>query len=152
MPMDAATKTPQALALPNGRVSTIAESEEDQFAYKLHFSQGPLKDDKARKLANRTPEADGKGAEKIGKKQRKQLQFTTQGEAPKRGETSSTEHREPVDAAAQVAKEHNSARKVKTVPADRGERIPLDANMSGPADRRRGKEIGARKSSPKPVK
>ncbi|CAM6104276.1 unnamed protein product [Calypogeia fissa] len=64
----------------------ITVSEGDQSEYEAHFAQGIGKEDKARKQATRTPENTGKTADKIGKKQRKQLQFNALGEPSRSGE------------------------------------------------------------------
>ncbi|CAM6083856.1 unnamed protein product [Calypogeia fissa] len=53
----------------------LTESDGDRSEYKDHFAQSLVKGDKTRKQANQTPEAEGSTTDKLGKKQRKQLQF-----------------------------------------------------------------------------
>ncbi|CAM6094024.1 unnamed protein product [Calypogeia fissa] len=140
-PLDAATQTPRALAQPQAIV--IVESEEDKSEYETHFSQGLAKEDKTQKLANRTLEAEGKGGDKLGKKQRKQLQFNTQGASVMGRETSRAVPVEPMNAVTGTAKEPTPARRAKALTDGRGNNAPSDANLIGKADSRRGKDSGA---------
>ncbi|CAM6092166.1 unnamed protein product [Calypogeia fissa] len=53
----------------------LTESEGDQSEYEEHFTQSNAKGDKTREQANKTPTAEGSAVDKLGKKQKKQLQF-----------------------------------------------------------------------------
>ncbi|CAM6102383.1 unnamed protein product [Calypogeia fissa] len=61
----------------------ITDSDGDRSEYEENFSQTMIKGDKAQKLATRTPDAAVPTADKIGKKQKKQLQFNLQEGAPR---------------------------------------------------------------------
>ncbi|CAM6107519.1 unnamed protein product [Calypogeia fissa] len=63
--LNAATQTP--LGIPHQPIDTpmIPVSDGEYSEYEAHFSQVPVKDDKARKLASRTPEIAGKPADKL---------------------------------------------------------------------------------------
>ncbi|CAM6093790.1 unnamed protein product [Calypogeia fissa] len=75
-PLNAATQTPAKFAPSEDRTPMLVESDGERSVYEEHFTQSLAKDDKARKLANRTPEVEVTVATKTGKKQKKQLQFT----------------------------------------------------------------------------
>ncbi|CAM6103066.1 unnamed protein product [Calypogeia fissa] len=147
-PLDAATQTPRALTPPMDVAPMIAESEEDMSEYEKHFSQGTAKDDKARKLANRTPEAEGKATKKLGKKQRNQLQFNSQADQNKHSDTGRTEHSTPEAATADATKDHQPSRRTKDSPENCSKGAPLDINPGGRIDNRRGKEVVVVGNSP----
>ncbi|CAM6102950.1 unnamed protein product [Calypogeia fissa] len=84
VPINAATQTPRGIHMAHLDTTMSVASDGDQSEYEAHFSQAIGKEDKARKQANRTPDNAGKTVDKLGKKQRKQLQFNAQGE-PGRG-------------------------------------------------------------------
>ncbi|CAM6104335.1 unnamed protein product [Calypogeia fissa] len=74
-PLNAATQTPERFVQLDEQTPMLTESDGDRSEYEDHFAQSLAKGDKTRKQANRTPEAEGSTADKLGKKQRKQLQF-----------------------------------------------------------------------------
>ncbi|CAM6092866.1 unnamed protein product [Calypogeia fissa] len=74
-PLNAAIQTPSKFVQPDERTPVIMKSDGERSKYEEHFNQSLAKDDKACKLATRTPEADGPTGKKLGKKKHKQLQF-----------------------------------------------------------------------------
>ncbi|CAM6124146.1 unnamed protein product [Calypogeia fissa] len=81
-PLHAATQTPPTPLPTPGITPMITDSDGDLSEYEEHFSQNLINGDKARKLATRTPDAAAPTADKTGKKQKKQLQFNLQEDAP----------------------------------------------------------------------
>ncbi|CAM6111362.1 unnamed protein product [Calypogeia fissa] len=125
----------------------IPASDGDLSEYEAHFSKGALKDDKARKLASRTPENEGKTSNKLGKKQRKQLQFSSQevvgiGNALPRGVLN-----EVIGAEGGTGKEPSSACKLKTAGGE-GE-LGATSQASRKVKKRRGKAAVAGTSAGK---
>ncbi|CAM6125120.1 unnamed protein product [Calypogeia fissa] len=74
-PQNAATQTPDPFQPQDERTPMLTESDGDRSEYQEHFTQSNAKGDKTRKQANRTPTAEVSAVDKLGKKQKKQLQF-----------------------------------------------------------------------------
>ncbi|CAM6088813.1 unnamed protein product [Calypogeia fissa] len=134
---NAATLTPPGIPPLPVDTPMIPASDGDLSEYEAHFSKGALKDDKARKLASRTPENEGKPSDKLGKKQRKQLQFSSQevvgtGNASPRGVLNVV-----IGAEGGTGKEPSSARQLKNA-AGVGE-PGATSQASGKVEKRRGK-------------
>ncbi|CAM6100281.1 unnamed protein product [Calypogeia fissa] len=97
--------------------------------------EGVGKDDKARKIANRTPETEGKkNGDKIGKKRRKQLQFTASTPLTSGGEAPCEPAGNPSPA--------SPTRKLKASAGDRGEG-GAPAAPAGKVDKKKSREVGS---------
>ncbi|CAM6096660.1 unnamed protein product [Calypogeia fissa] len=75
-PLNAATQAPGKFQPMDEGTPMLSESEGEKSDYEAHFTQSIAKGDKARKLANRTPEAEGITADKLRKKQKNSSNFT----------------------------------------------------------------------------
>ncbi|CAM6093890.1 unnamed protein product [Calypogeia fissa] len=140
-PLNAATQTPREPHLPSVDTNMITASDGEHSEYEAHFSQGIGKDDKARKLANRTPEPEGKSADKLGKKQRKQLQFPALEEKTDGGAPARSTEGLPSAASGSTATAPSPARKLKNSNGDKGVGGTLVPALSGKADKRKGKDV-----------
>ncbi|CAM6102481.1 unnamed protein product [Calypogeia fissa] len=144
-PLNAATQTPPGMHLRVEDTPMIPESDGDKSDYETHFSQSQAKGDKARKQANRTPETDAKSADKTGKKERKQLQFPTQGGAQPASDPGKNGDTETHPAAG-GNKADSAPKQLRDAPQDRRDGSSNATNDAPKPDRQRGKEAGARKS------
>ncbi|CAM6126176.1 unnamed protein product [Calypogeia fissa] len=109
----------------------------DKSEYEEHFIQSIAKGEKAWKQANRTPEVEGIVVDKLGKKQRKQLQFS-QPASPLTGATGDI--REKATSLRGDSRKEAPSKKQSDPAAERAEGPSPSTRAGNPNDIRKGKE------------
>ncbi|CAM6113387.1 unnamed protein product [Calypogeia fissa] len=140
--INATTQTPRGVHMVPNDTTMTTVSDGDQSEYEAHFSQGIGKEKKARKQENRTPDDVGKTADKMGKKQCKQLQFNAQ-EDPGRGADLLQEVLSEAPMANPAPKPASPPRKLKASVGDRGESGAPAPALAAKGEKRRGKDSAA---------
>ncbi|CAM6099568.1 unnamed protein product [Calypogeia fissa] len=125
----------------------VTDSEGEKSEYEEHFSQSQTKLEKARKQESRTPEAEGKEAEKSGpKKQRKQLQYPTPSEELKAEEQKGREKEKKSSAGNISLRTENHPRKAKDNTHSSGDELKTANTATPKVDKRKGKDAANHKT------